>query len=98
VAAAAVRRGAVARALPRAKVPEQLHAVAEALHGEAMVVASLRRAAEVEVEVELPRRAVAAEVESPRRAGVAYAPRWSEACSQEALKRCQTTDSRYCYP
>ena len=36
--------------------------------------------------------------ELPRRAEAAYAPRWLEACSQEALKRCRTADCRRCYP
>ena len=78
VAAAAVRQGAVALALPRAEVAVQLRAVAEALHAEAVVVALLRRAAATQVElpgraeaamvVELPRRAEAALVELPGRA------------------------------
>ena len=57
----------------------------------------MQRRAEAAV-VESPRRAEAAVVDLPRRAEAAYVPRWLEACSQEALKRCRTADCRRCYP
>jgi hypothetical protein len=65
------------------------------LRAEAAVVELPQR---VEAAVaELPRRAEAAVVKLPRRAEAAYAPRWLEACSQEALKRCRTVHCRRCY-
>ena len=112
MAAAAVRLGAVALAMPRAEVAVQLRAVAEALHAEEVVV-SLRRA--VAAEVESPLRALeamVAEVESPLRAVAAMVelslhadatevelPMHAEpAFSREAWKRCRTADCRRCYP
>jgi hypothetical protein len=100
VDAAAVRLGAVLALLP-VEAAVQLRAEA--------AVAELPRRAEAAV-VELPRRAEAAAAELPRcaeaaavpelprRAEAANAPRWLEACSQEALKRCRTADCRRCYP
>jgi hypothetical protein len=113
VDAAAVRQGAVLALLP-VEAAVQLRAEAAVAElprrAEAAVVESPRRA-EAAV-VESPRRAEAAVVESPRRAEAeaavavlprraeaANAPRWLEACSQEALKRCRTADCRRCcYP
>ena len=95
VAAAAVRLGAVALAMPRAEVAVQLRAVAEALHAE-VVVASLRRAVAasplraVAAMVELSLHADAAEVELPLHAEPAF--------SREAWKRCRTADCQHCYP
>jgi hypothetical protein len=91
-------------------VAEALHAeavVALLRRAEAAQV-GLPQRAEVAMVVELPlhaeavvallRRAKAAQVELPQRAEVTYAPRRLEACSQEALKRCRTTDCRHYYP
>ena len=98
MAAAAVRLGAVALAMPRAEVVVQLRAVAEALHAE-VVVASLRRA--VAAEVESPLRAVAAMVELSLHADATEVelPMHAEpAFSREAWKRCRTSDCQHCYP
>ena len=65
---------------------------------EALVVAVVKLPRRAEALVKLPRRAEAAVMELPRHAEAAYAPRWLEACSQEALKRCRTADCRRCYP
>src|SRR6516162_9719486 len=65
-----------------------------ALLAVAAAVVELPRRAEAAVQ----RRAEAALPELPRRAEAAIAPRWLEACSQEALKRCRTADCRRCYP
>ena len=65
-----------------------VEAVAQ-LHAEAAVV-ELQRRAEAAL---LPVEAVV-----QLRAEAANAPRWLEACSQEALKRCRTADCRRCYP
>ena len=98
LAAAAVRLGAVALAMPRAEVAVQLRAVAEALHAE-VVVASLRRA--VAAEVASPLRAVAAMVELSLHADATEVelPMHAEpAFSREAWKRCRTSDCQHCYP
>jgi hypothetical protein len=64
----------------------------------AEAVAELSRCAKAELprraEAAVQLRAEAAVVELSRRAGAANAPRWLEACSQEALKRCRTADCR----
>jgi hypothetical protein len=92
VAAAELPRRAAAAALPRRA---EVAVVELPRRVEAAAVESQRRAEAAAVESQ--RRAEAAVVELPRRAEAAYAPRWLEACSQEAL-RCRTADCRRCYP
>jgi hypothetical protein len=95
VDAAAVRQGAVLALLPvEAAVQLRAEAAVVELPRRAEAVAELPRCAEAAVQL----RAEAAVVELSRRAGAANAPRWLEACSQEALKRCRTADCRRCYP
>ena len=84
----------------RAEAAVQLRAEAAGLESPRRVEAAAVKSpwrAEAAV-AELPRRAEAAGLESPRRVEAAYAQRWLEACSQEALKRCRTADCRRCYP
>jgi hypothetical protein len=102
VDAAAVRRGAVPALLSAEAAVVELPLRVEAaavelpLRAEA-AVAELPLRAEAAV-VELPLRVEAVVVELPLRAEAAYALRWLEACSQEAVKQRRTADCRRYYP
>jgi len=107
VDAAAVRQGAVLALLPveAALLPVEaaVQLRAEAAMGELPrhAEAAVQRRAEAALlpaEAAVQLRAEAAVAELPRRAEAANAPRWLEACLQEALKRCRTADCRRRYP
>ena len=105
-AAVQLRAEAAVVELPRrAEAAVQRRAVLALLPVEAAVQlraeAAVQRRAEAALlpaEAAVQLRAEAAVAELPRRAEAANAPRWLEACLQEALKRCRTADCRRRYP